>query len=238
MLVIKKHPILLKIVVMVVALAFATAGFSANTSLARIIPSGKVFIIKNGKVIGEFSQEAPLPEGALLRCQGRCTVKMNDLYVVAEPDTVFSVQPMATRNELVVKQGTAYFSVSETSRPLTFKSPAGNAAMDKMSVTGNALKGYMQVSGNQTEIGVIEGGTMIVETASGEMFITPGNQVTLALADPAAENTVSGTGEGSGLFTNVALGAAGAGVIIAGGIALSKLDWGDGSNGSGSPSSP
>ncbi len=234
-----KHQILSNVIVVILAFAFATTGFSDSANSARIIPNGKVSIIKNGKVIGEFSKEAPLPEGSLLRSEAKVTVKLNDLYAVTEPDTVFSVKPMATRNELTVKQGTAYFSVSETSRPLEFNSPAGNARMRGVSVTGSELRGYERVSGSKMEIGVIDGGTMMVQTASGEMAITPGKQVTVALVDPtnpAAPNPATGAGGGSSLITDVALGAAGVGVLVAGGYALTQVG---GSNGSdGSPSSP
>ncbi|GAG49846.1 unnamed protein product, partial [marine sediment metagenome] len=82
----RKKTFMLKAWVVFVSFAFATAGFAA-----RIIPTGKVSIIKDGKVIGEFSQEAPFPEGSLLRCEEKCAVKLDDVYMVAEPDTVFSV---------------------------------------------------------------------------------------------------------------------------------------------------
>ncbi|MCK5205150.1 MAG: hypothetical protein KAR15_14805 [Desulfobacterales bacterium] len=165
----RKNTLILKVFVVFVSFAFATAGFAA-----RIIPTGKVSIIKDGKVVGEFSQEAPLPEGSLLKCDGQCAVKTDDAYMVAEPGTVFSVSPMANSNELLVQEGTVYFSVTESSRPIQFNTPGGVVTTRETSLTGSELKGYVRVSGNETEIGVIEGGTMTVETSSGEMAITPG----------------------------------------------------------------
>ena len=54
----KKPFLMMKIFIVFVFFAFATAGFAA-----RIVPTGTVSIIEDSKVIGKFSQEAPLPEG-------------------------------------------------------------------------------------------------------------------------------------------------------------------------------
>jgi uncharacterized protein YaiE (UPF0345 family) len=237
---IKKQQLAAPMVIAIVCLALATAGFAAGANSARIIPSGKVSIIENSKVIGEFSKEAPLPEGALLRCEAQCTVKMDDLYMVAEPGTTFSVASQATTNELTVQQGTTYYSLSQTSRALQINTPPGDASIKEFSVTGRELRGYTQVSGSKTEIGVIDGGTMTVATSSGEMVVTPGKQVTIAMVNsdpPAAGN---GAGGGTGLATDIALGVAGTGVIVGGIYALAVVfNGGNGSNNNnGSPSSP
>ena len=232
----RNNPLILKTFVVFVSIVMATAGFTAGVNSARIIPNGRVMILENGKVIGEFSKESPLPEGVILKCDAQCAVKMNDAYIVLEPDTVFSVSPMADSNHLLVKDGTAYFSITESSRPLQVKTPNGVITTREISLTGNELKGYVRVFGNKTEIGVIDGGTMTLETASGVMVITPRNQITITSMDPyvtpavAEEEGISITGN------DILLGAAGAGVILAGVLALSSTSSGSSSNGS--PSSP
>ena len=233
---INKHSLVLKVVIVIASFAFASVGFSASVNSARIIPNGRVSIIENGKVVGEFSKEAPLPEGSLLKCEAECAVKMNDAYLVAEPDTVFSVSPMANSNELLVQEGTVYFSVTESSRPIQFNTPGGVVTTRETSLTGSELKGYVRVSGNETEIGVIEGGTMRVETTSGEMAIVPGKQITITLAEPATSVSGAGGEGGSSLVTDIALGVAGTAVIVGGIYALSQVDWESSSDGS--PSSP
>ena len=50
-----------------------------------------------------------------------------------------TIPPLANSHELVVKEGTVYFSVSETSRLLDFNTPAGNAAMGQVSLS-NLIK--------------------------------------------------------------------------------------------------
>ena len=233
---IKKQQLAAPIVVVIVCLALATIGFAAAANSARIIPGGKVSIIEDGRVVGEFSKEAPLPEGSLLKCEGRCTVKMDDWYMVTEPETTFAVAPQAGTTQLTVNQGTVYYSLSEASRPIHIDTPPGNASIREFSTTGSELKGYAQVSGSKTEIGVIEGGSMTVETSSGEMVVTPGKQVTIAMMDPDPPAAASGGGGGFSLAEDIALGVAGTAVIVGGIYALTTVDWND--NSDGSPSSP
>jgi hypothetical protein len=240
---INKHPLALKLVIVIASFAFTAVGFSANANSARIIPKGTVSVIKDGKIVGEFTQEAPLPEGSLLRCEGQCTVRMDDAYLVAEHDTVFSVTPTANGNELLVQEGTVYFSINESSRPLQFNTPSGVVTTRQTSLTDGELRGYVRVSGNEAEVGVIGGGTMIVDTPNGEMAILPGKQVTLALVEPGTSASASTGGGGSTMAANVALGIVGTAVIVGGIYALNEAFSGDGGGGGGgggggSPSSP
>ena len=228
----RKKTLMMKVFVVFVSFAFATAGFAA-----RIIPTGKVSIIKDGKVIGEFSQEAPLPEGAILRCEAKCAIQLDDVYMVAEPGTVFSISTMADRHDVLVQQGTLYYSLNESSRPLQFDTPAGNATTGDLSMTDGELRGYVRVVGNETEIGVIGGGSMMVETGSGEMMITSGKKVSMTLTDPGTSVAAAGEQEGMSKNTKIALGVVGAAVVIGGGIALAS-SGGGGGGGSGSPAAP
>jgi hypothetical protein len=232
----KKHTLILKLFVIFVSFTMTTAGFAASVNSAKIIPTGKVSIIKDGKVVSELTKEGPLPKGALLRCESKCAVKMNDLYLVAEPDTVFAVDPMATGNELMVQDGTVFFAVSETSPPLEFNTPAGVVTTREVALTESELRGYVRVAGNETEIGVIGGGTMNVLTDDGTMAIGPGKQMTIALVDPAKSVAAAGGQAALGSNTTYILGAVGAGLLAAGGIALAAGSGGGG--GGGSPSSP
>jgi hypothetical protein len=236
---INKHPLALKSLIAIVSFVFATVGFAANVNSARIIPKGTVSIIEDGNVVGEFSNEAPLPEGSLLKCDGQCAVKMDDAYMVAEPDTVFSVSPMANPNELSVQEGTVYFSVDESSRPMQFDTPAGVVTTRETSLTDSELRGYVRVVRNEAEVGVIGGGTMIVDTPSGEMAILPGEKVTLAMVNPVPYGSAAAGEEGSSLATDVLLGLAGTAVIVGGIYALAVTFDGNGGNGGdNSPSSP
>ena len=229
----RKKTLTLKVFVVLLSLLMTTAAFSA-----RITPSGKVVMMKDGNVIGEFSNEAPLPEGVLLKCEGKCSIMLDDVYMVVDPGTVFSVQPMADRHEVFVQEGTVYFSVTESSRPMQFDTPGGVVTTRETSLTGSELKGYVRVSGQETEIGVIQGGTMRVETASGEMVIASGNQITITVAESATAASGAGAAGGSTLVTDIALGVVGAAIIVGGIYGLHKVVQNGGPGGDGSPSSP
>jgi len=236
----KRNTTFLKTLAILVCLAFTTVGFAANPNSARIIPSGKVSIIKDGTVVSQFSQEAPLPEGALLRCEGKCAVKLGDVYMVADPGTVFSVESTATGHSLNVQQGTLYYSMTESSRPITFNTPAGNATTSDVALNDSELKGFVHVAGNKTDVGVIGGGTMTLETESGELTVASGKKVTMTAAEH--EKAVAATGASGGMSkrTQYILGAVGAGVAVAGGIALASSGGGgsSSSSSSGSPAAP
>jgi hypothetical protein len=233
----EKSTLVLKVFVVFVSIAMTTVGFSASTNSARVIPTGKVSIIKDNKVVGEFSKESPLPEGAFLRCEAKCTVKMEDISMVAEPDTLFSINRLANSNELTVREGTVYFTLSEGSRPLEFNTPAGDASTSEVLLSKDELMGYVKVSGNETQIGVIDGGTMMVETSNGEMAIPPGKQVTIALVNPDAP-VAEGDEGGSGGIKRIGLYAAEAAVLVGGVYLLSTIGGTSSNDDDGSPSSP
>ena len=249
-----KNTLILKVLVVFMSIAMTTVGFSARTNSARVIPTGKVSIIKDGRVVGEFSKEAPLPEGSMLRCEDKCAVKLDDTYMVVDPGTEFSVTPAAGHTELHVKEGTVYYTMNESSSPLQIDTPNGEAATGDLTMTDSQVRGYVRVSGNESEIGVIGGGTMMMETESGEMAVIPGNAITIvavgsetsgAAADGAVADGAAAEKTG-GLTRNqkFAFGAGTAAVLAAGGAAFAIGSGGggggggDGDNDDGSPSSP
>jgi len=236
-----RNTLILKSLVVFLSFAMVMAGFSAGANSDRIIPSGKVSIIKDGQVVGEFSSEAPLPEGSLLRCEEQCVVRLDDVYIVAEPGTVFSVTSTAESHQLYVQEGTIYYSLTESSRPLHFSSPAGDATTGDLEMTDSTLQGYVSATEKAMEIGVISGGTMMLATASGDMEVAPEKAVTIGVSDPDTVGT--GTEEPGGLSRGqkVAIGVASAAALAAGGIALAGGGGGGGGGGddnSGSPASP
>jgi hypothetical protein len=236
----RKKTLKLKVFVVLLSLAMTTAGFSANAGSARITPSGTVSIIENGQVVGQFSQETPLPEGSLLRCEDKCTINMGDTYMVVDPGTEFSVTPGAESTALYVKTGTVYYSINESSRPIQITTPSGDATTGDLRMTENELRGYVRVSGNETEIGVIGGGTMMVQTASGDMAVTPRNAVTITSVGSETSGAAAGD-TGGGLTRNqkIGIGVATAAVLTAGGIALASSGGGSsGGGGGGSPAAP
>ena len=177
----------LKILAIGLSFALALPGFSSGLKSARIFPAGKITIYSGNQRVGEFNKEAPFPDGFLIATDGRCGVKMEDIYLVAEDKSLFSVATAANLRELLIKEGTVYFAVSRMSHSLNFFTPSGNLAVLDILLNAAAgspqLKGYVAVKPSGSEIGVIEGGSLIVSTEQGEMMIESGKQLTLAQAD-------------------------------------------------------
>jgi hypothetical protein len=186
-----------KVFVVFIFLAFATSGFAA-----RIVPTGKVSIIKGGNVIGEFNQEAPLPEGFLLRCEAKCAIQLDDVDMQVEPKTAFSVSPMANRNDLTVQQGTVYYSLKESSRPLHFDTPTEKATTGNLYMTNVELKGYVRAVEGVTEIGVLDGGAMMLEIGSDKLSVFSGEKLTITSADSGKNAVVTIKQAEAGLNTN------------------------------------
>jgi hypothetical protein len=199
----KKHLFTQAVKVGLVSLAlvaFTVNGFGMEGNAGRIIPTGKVYMIKDGQTIGSYSSEAPLPENTLLKTEGDCAVKLPDLYLVAVDKSQFAISNADTSRELRVKEGTVYFALSKLPRALVFTTPDGFVTAQQVilnaSTEKSILKGYVAVSEKGSEIGVIEGGSLLISTADGEKLVTAGNRILLAQA------TVGGGAAGGAVGTN------------------------------------
>jgi len=242
-----------------IGLSFALVlpGFSSDFKFARIYPTGKITIYSGDKRVGEFSKEAPLPEGFLIAADGKCGVKMEHIYLVAEDRSLFSVATSANPRKLLVKEGTIYFAISKMSHSLSFITPSGSVAV--LDILLNAatvsaqLKGYVSVKQNSSELGIIKGGSMIVSTQKGEMMIESGQRIILAQADmdvgapeeleksdeeegkaqEATEGEKAAKEKKAGMSKNtkIILGAVGGAVVIGGIGALAAGGGGGGSSG-------
>jgi hypothetical protein len=165
---------------------------------ARLLPSGKVAVYRGDQVISVLSEEAPLPEGALLVSEGQCGLRMDNLFLVAEDGSQFSVATGDAGRELLIRQGTLYFAMTGASGPMTFHTPDGSVTIARMtlnaSAEGGLLKGYVDATPEGTRIGVLEGGSLVLLTAEGERTITAGRQITLAQADLFDDDLAAGAG--------------------------------------------
>ena len=247
MLQIVKSKSCVKAIVTIVLLAFTTTGFASDLHPARIIPKGKVSVYQGGKIVSELRAEAPLPEGYLLECDGNCAVKMDGLYWVAADKSLFSVTTKADSVEFELQEGTAYFALSELPQPLVFITPIGvftaQEAMLNASTDGGSLNGYVAATSEGTEIGVIEGGSLLISSPEGEKLVQPGNRIKVAqntdqaAASKASASNKTGAESEKGIGPMILYGAIGAG-IIAGLIIYSNRDTGDDGGRDASPSSP
>ena len=183
-----------KSIAILIVLMFAGNCFATSAAVERIIPSKKVLLHKDGKKVGEYTSEAPLPQDTMLQCQGDCAVKLNDLYVIALDQSVFQVNSSDKDRRLVVQEGTAHFALSDLNRAMTFMTPVGTVTTQQVNLEASStsmLKGYLAVTPQSVQLGVTEGGSLTVLTATGAQTIEAGNHMLLAQAQPAT--TAAGT---------------------------------------------
>jgi len=247
----------LKLLAIGLSLSLAIPGFSSELKSARIYPTGKIIIYNGEQKVGEFNKEAPFPEGYLIAADGKCGVRMDDIYLVAEDRSLFSVTTSANLRKFLIKEGTVYFAVSKMSRSLSFITPYGNLAVLDILMNASAgspkLKGYVSVKENVSKVGIIEGGSMIVSTQQRVMMLEPGQQLIFAQADmdvgapeelessdeeeakaeeaTEGENAAKEKKAGMSKNTKIVLGVIGGAVVIGGIGALAAGGGGGGGSG-------
>ena len=184
---ITKNQTKFKVIAIFALLAFVSTTFASGLSVGRIIPKGKVSLFQGNQKIGEFSSEAPFPEGTLLSVQGECGVKMSDLYLVAIDKSLFSVTTDPDSRKLAVKTGTVYFALSAMPHALIFQTPDGVVTTHQILLNASSesglLQGYVSVTDGITKVGVLEGGSMLLSVGDGETRrINAGQELRLAQA--------------------------------------------------------
>jgi hypothetical protein len=153
----------------------------------RIYPTKTVTLYRGDQRIGEYTKEAPLPEGIVISTNGRCAVKLDDLYLVAEDQSVFSINTSARKRNLFVKKGVIFFKTSSLNRSLAFITPNGPVDVQRIrlhaSADGGTITGFLSVSEQQTQLGVAQGGALDVLTDKGPTTIESGKKIILSQAD-------------------------------------------------------
>jgi len=209
------------VIAVFLCLVFSVSAFAGDIQNSRLIPEKKVIIYEDGKKIGEFTKEAPCPEDVFLSCQGKCGIKLNGLTLVAEDNSMFAIKNTSDSQYLKVKKGTLFFGLSEMQRPFVFVTSKGAISANRMLLNASTdkemVKGYVKVSEQSTEVGVIEGGSLQMLTQKEDKLLQPGNKIILAQADMGSGS--GGSGSSSGLTGALTTGEI-AGFTIAGGAAI------------------
>jgi hypothetical protein len=246
------------LVYLLIGLMISPAGL-ASAGTYRIHPASKVTLYQGDRVVGEYTKEAPLPEDITIAAEGRCGIKMDDFYLVAEDGSRFSISTAGRQTNLFIDEGIIFFKTAAMKRTLEFITPNGQISIQRIHLNAafedSSIKGYVSVKPGRSELGVAEGGSMEVFTDKGLMTVQPGNKIILAQADmdiglpepevpedqaegepeTGAPSTTAATGMATS--TKVLIGVVGAAAIA--GIAIG-LGGGGGGGGDGdvSPSSP
>ena len=165
------------------AFLFVASTWAADTGTGRIIPKGKVALYRNGQVIGEFTSGAPLPHDVQLMCRGRCAVKTDAIFFVAEDRTRFMVVRTSDGREIDLQEGTIYFALAALPEALTFVTPHAPATAEAVilnAATGESfVKGYVSIGEHASELGIVEGGALRIRTAQNVHTVAPGETVIL-----------------------------------------------------------
>lgn len=244
----------IKMVVFVLTFLLSSQGLIAFAGSNRIYPSKKVTLHRGDTIVGVYTKEAPLPDGTLLSTEGRSAVKLEDVYLVAEDQSEFSISTSSQQRNLFIKKGTIYFKTSGIKHAFTFLTPDGPIGIHSIKLNAaysdSSIKGYVAVTEGRSEMGIADGGSMDVYTDEGLTTIQSGNKIILAQADmdigvPEAEEPdtasqgVPQTEEKKGWSkkaTYVTLGVLG--VAAAAGIAIGLSGGGSDDGGDVSPSRP
>jgi len=202
---IRKHSFLAQAMVVFAFLCFTAPCFAADPFAGRILPTKKVSFFTDGKKVGQYTAEAPLPWDVLVKCDGRTAVRMDQMYVVFEDGSSFIISQAGGIETLDLKSGTAYFALKTLPEGLTFDTPQAAVVTEMMTLnaaTGDQLlKGYIKTGKDESELGVLEGGSLMVRTAGGQKTIKSGQRIILSQATLAA-----GGGGTLGAHPGVAIG--------------------------------
>jgi hypothetical protein len=176
----------LAIIAVLTTLNMTAAQVVWGLSVSRIIPQGTVKVYEGDRVVQVLSEEAPFPEGLMLENEGQCAAHLDNFYLVAIDKSRFGISDTAGEFRLVLEQGTTYFALSSLSGNLIFETPNGEFPAKHIlintSSNGGLIKGYVTTKPDKTEIGVLEGGSMVVATNAGDQKIETGRQITIAQA--------------------------------------------------------
>ena len=166
---------------------FTSIGINANAETDRIYPTNKVFVYNGNQKTGVYTREAPLPEGAIISTDGRCAIKLDELFLVGEDQSVFSTNTSGYQRNLLIKEGTIYFKTSKISRIITFITPDGHISVQRIrlntAMNDQSIMGYVTVEENNSELGVVQGGALDIVTEEGQKTIKSGEKIILSQAD-------------------------------------------------------
>lgn len=195
-------------------LSLSSSSLAVDFSSARLIPKGKVHIFEGTQRVGELSNEAPLPVGKILTSDQKFGVSLDGIYLVAEENTRFAVKPLSDGTDIFVEQGRVYFSLNNVKDTLSLSTPEDTvtvqSALIHASTDASSIRGYLLFEDDQMEIGVIDGGKLVVANARGQQMIESGNSLQF-------QNVQAALGAGGAAGAG-GLGAGAIGALVVGGV--------------------
>ncbi len=222
---------LVQAVVFLFVLGLCGGSLAAGLDGARVLPEGKLIIFEGDQKVGELSSEAPLPVGKILQSKRKCGVRMEGVYLVSTENTKFSVRSVSGGTDIFVEQGRVYFALGELKSPLSFSTPKDTvnveSAVIEVSTDTFGVKGYLLFENGGMEIGVIEGGKLVLVNSSGRQVLEPGKRFMVQNAQANLEEGGAVASVSEELQTKILAGAA-VGAVIGGVILWDPFDDDDG----------
>ena len=177
----------INVIVLILTAFMVNPGVVVGANSDRIYPTIKVTIYDGDKKVGAYTKEAPFPVGSTISTSGRCAVKLGDLFFVGEDQSVFSSNTSGRQRNLFLREGIIYFKTSRMRQPFTLITPDGHITVQRIRLDAalydHSIKGYLAVTKDQSELGIVEGGSMDVLTDNGQVTIKPGNSIFLSQAE-------------------------------------------------------
>ena len=191
----KKQALLVSLSLILTVVYVATC-FSADQNSARLIPSDVVFGYENNQKIAEFKNEVPFPEEMLLKSQGDSGIKMDNILLVAEDKSEFSITTESDCRYITVKSGKVHFAISDLPKTLAFVTPQGIVTSKQLIVNASnrsMVQGTVSVDKNakSSEYSVYQGGSLLLATSDGDRLINSQQQLLLAQADTGEVDTTT-----------------------------------------------
>jgi hypothetical protein len=177
-------------VVLVVAALFVLQPVLAMAaSPVRVIPTGKVSVLSDGKEASQFRSEMPLPQGSMLACDGKCLVQTQGLQLVARDKAIFALSEAQSKWDLAVKSGSIDFAISANAKQLAFHTARDLIEVQEAIIPASSdglVRGTIAVTEDQTKLTVHQGALRIAGQ-DGEQLIQSGQFITLAQAKVAPD---------------------------------------------------
>jgi hypothetical protein len=188
-----------------------------------------VSVLQEGKQTSQFRSEMPLPQGAMLSCDGSCVVRSEALQLTVHDKGLFSMSEGASAWDVTVNSGRIDFALRPNAKPLTFITPHDTIRTDNGSAVpgkDGVVRGTLTVTKDGTQI-ALEDGSLRVANSDGEKTLAAGQSLSTAAADggPAlgAGTAVSAVGGGGAAALAAGTsGGSGAGAALAAGGAVSS----------------
>jgi hypothetical protein len=182
----KSHMEIVALLLVAFLVAQPVAGYAGSS--ARLVPSGKVSVLDNGKEVNQFQSEMPLPQGIQMACNGGCVVQAKNLQLVVHDKAIFALIDDISQWDLTVNAGRVDFALRTEGKSISFHTPHDVIQTQQVIVPAGSeglLRGHVTVTAKATELAVDQG-AMQVLTRNGVELVEQGRSIVLAQAQMLA----------------------------------------------------